>query len=218
MPYYTLIAALPHLPVHFDAERSPITLPRLEQRLTLLHEKDAHMLGQLWDFLAWDRQPRKRTDEEVVREYDRLHRTISNPVILTLVDHRLNLRTIVSALRRRRRGQSPPIGVGPLVEPIRVNWQHPQFNLQRRFPWIEEFAERMEQGEAVAAERVLYEATWQTWCRLASEFTFSVEAIFLYLARWSIIDRWMTRSAELGQKRFSKLLEETLGDHASLSG
>ena len=116
------------------------------------------MLRQLWDFLAWDRQSINRTDEEIVREYDRLHQSISNPVILNLVDHRLNLRTIVSALRRRRRGQEPPLGVGPLVEPIRRNWQHPQFNLQRRFPWIEDFAVlpgagRIRRGRACACTR-----------------------------------------------------------------
>lgn len=216
MAYYTLIASLPHLPAHFDVERVPISLPRLNERLKLLRESDARILQQLVDFLAWDRQPMDRTDQQVVAEYQRLGKEISHPLVLEIIEHRTNVRTIVSALRRRRDGAGPPIGVGQLVEPIRRNWKEPQFGLERRFHWIETFTERMTAGDAVAAERVLFEFTWNTWCRMAAEFTFSFEAVLLYLARWAIVDRWTSRNAEVGRARFEKLIEEALGEYASI--
>ncbi|MGF1581804.1 MAG: DUF2764 family protein [Gemmataceae bacterium] len=216
MHYYMLIASLPHLPPHFDVERPPITWPRLEQRLKLLREQDLVVFERLANFLAWDRQPLDRTDEEVVAEYDKLMSVLRNRLVIDIVNHRMDVRTIVSALRRRRDGKEPPIGVGRLVEPIRRNWQDPFFQLQRRHLWIEEFATRMLAGEAAEAERLLFEVTWKTWSRMAAEeFTFSFEAVLLYIARWAIVDRWTSRDVEKGRARFEELIEETLGDHAN---
>ena len=126
------------------------------------------------------------------------------------------MRTIVGAFRRRRDGEEPPIGVGRLVRPIRDHWKEPQFGLQRQFSWIESFEKFMLAGEAVEAERVLYEYSWESRCRMAAQFHFSFEAVLLYLARWSIVDRWTSRDVEAGHARFDQLLEETLGDYAKL--
>lgn len=216
MSYYMLVASLPHLPAHFDVQRPPITWPRLEKRLSLLREDDARVLQQLMDFLSWDRQPLDRTEEDIIAAYDQLKIDIHNPLVLELVDHRIDVRTIVSGLRRRRDGKSPPAGVGRLVETIRRHWQHPQFNLHRKHPWIEDFSRAMHAGEAVTAERLLLDVTWNTWTRMAGEYTFSFEAVLLYLARWSIVRRWTGRDAEAGREQFDRLLEETLGEYASL--
>jgi hypothetical protein len=213
--YYTLIASLPHLPPHFDVERPPLSRPALLERLKLLSEPDTLTLRNLTEFLAWDRQPLDRTDEEFVRHYNQVRQSIHNPLVLEMVDHRIDVRTIVGALRRRRAGQPPPIGAGRLVGPIRQHWQHPQFGLQTRFPWIAQLAELLEREDAVATERLLFEITWRTWCRLAAEYTFSFEAVLLYVARWAIVERWSSMNAEAGRIRFEQLIEETLGEHAS---
>ncbi len=217
MRYITLISSLPHMPPHFDVERLPITWPRLQERLKLLTEEDARVLDRLANFLTWDCQPLDRTDDEVIAEYDRLMGILQNPLVVKLVNQRMNVRTIVSAIRRRRDGAGPPPGVGDLVEPIRRNWQQPSFQLQLRYPWIEEFTTLMLAGEAVQAERLLFEITWKTWCQMAAEeFSFSFESVLLYVARWSIIDRWTSRDARAGRARFDQLIEETLGEYANL--
>lgn len=214
--YYTLIASLPHLPPHFDVERPPVTARRLEQLLKMVNEKDQDILQQLNDFLKWDRQPIDQTDEEVVTRYEQLRPQIRHPVVREVVEYRINLRTMVGALRRRRDGVGPPLGVGELVEPICRNWHKPQFGLQRQFPWMRNFEQLMVAGEAVQAQRMLFEFTWKRWCRLAANFTFSFEAVLLYLARWAIIERWTSRDTELGLLRFDQLVEETLGEFTTL--
>jgi hypothetical protein len=216
MKYYTLIASLPHLPAHFDVARPPISRPRLNQRLTQLNEQDTKVLQQLSDFLAWDRQTLERSERDVINDYDRLQEKIRHPVVKRIMDDRINMRTIVGALRRRRDREGPPTGVGRLVRTIHDHWQQPQFGLQRRYSWIEPFEKRMLEGEAVEAERVLYEHNWNTCCRMASCFQFSFEAVLLYLVRWSIVDRWTSRDREAGLARFDQLLEETLGEYAQL--
>ena len=216
MQYYTLIASLPHLPPHFDVPRPPISRPRLNQRLKELKEDDARVIKQLSDFLAWDRQTLDRSEKDVIADYERISEEIHHPVVMKIVDHRIDMRTIVGALRRRRDGNGPPQGVGRLVRPIQDRWKEPQFGLQRQFRWIERFEHLMLGGDAVAAERLLYQDNWDLSCRMASEFRFSFEAVLLYLARWSIVDRWTSRDAEAGISRFDQLLEETLGDYAQL--
>lgn len=167
-------------------------------------------------FLSWDRQLIEKTDEEIVRDYEQLKSSVRHPVILEVMKHRVNIRTIVGALRRRRKEQGPPIGLGDLVVPIRQNWKEPQFGLQRRFPWIENFDELMRTGKAMDAERLLFESTWRTRSRMAENYTFSFEAVLLYLARWSIIDRWTSRNADAGLERFDQMLKETLGEYATI--
>ena len=216
MSYFTLIASLPPLPPHFDVTRPPITRLQLNDRLKMLSAEDARTIEQLNEFLAWDHQPFDQSDEQVVARFHRLEHEIHHPVIWRIVENRLNMRTIISALRRRRADEGPPSGVGDLVDPIRRQWKEPYFRLENRFPWIEPFVAHWQAGEALEAERILFEFMWELRYRLAAEFTFSFEAVLLYLARWTIIDRWTSRDAEVGKARFDQMIEETLGDYANI--
>ncbi len=214
--YYTLIASLPSLPPDFDVERTPITRPRLKERLDMLHPQDARVVQQVTAFLAWDRQPLDRTDEEVIDRYDRLMAEISNPLVCEVVETRMDTRTISSGLRRRRAGMPPPTGVGKWVNHIRQHYKHPEFNLQGRYSWIGPLDRMLHQGDAMGAQRLLFSVNYRLWSRMAERYTFSFEAVILYLARWEIIDRWTTRDAEKGRARFEQLITETLGDYAYL--
>jgi hypothetical protein len=215
--YYTLIASLPALPPSFEVERDPITRPRLQERLKLLEDDDAATVRRLQDFLNWDRQPLDRTDEEVVAHYEELTAAITNRLIRRLIDDRVETRTILSALRRRRADLPPPIGIEPWAGHIRRHWSHPEFNLQARHPWIGRFQQLTDDGDILEAERLLFSVAWDVWSRLADFRHFSFEAVILYLARWEIIDRWTSRDATRGRQRFEQLISETLGKHGKLN-
>ena len=107
MQYYTLIASLPPLPAHFDVERTPVSRPRLRHLLKQLADDDADTVRQLASFFSWDRQLIDQTDEDIRRRYEVLMHN-RQPLIRELVNHRINVRTIVAALRRRRDGLEPP--------------------------------------------------------------------------------------------------------------
>jgi hypothetical protein len=214
--YYMLIASLPHLPMNFEVERPPIGRERLRERLRMLHEDDDKVIQQVANFLAWDRQPLDRTDEEIIARYDDLMAAISNPLVREVVDTRMDVRTIVTAVRRRRAGAEPPPGVGQWVDHIRRHWQHPTFALEARYPWIAEFDQHLGAGTVLAAQRLLFSTAYRKWGRMAERYTFSFEAVILYLARWEIIDRWTSRNAEAGRQRFDNLITETLGKYVKL--
>lgn len=216
MDYYTLVASLPSLPPHFDVDRTPVSRPRLQQLLRQLTEEDADTIHQLASFFSWDRQLIDFSEEDIQRRYEALMQS-RHSLIREIVNLRINVRTIVAALRLRKDGLGPPKAAGELVEPIRRNWNHPTFGLGLRHRWMEPFFARMSEGKIVAAERVLFEFTWQTWSRLAAQYTFSFEAIPLYLARWEIIDRWSSLDATTGRTRMDQLAREALGEYAALN-
>lgn len=211
-----LVASLPHMPRTFEVERVPISRIQLGQRLALLGEKDSQVIDQVQSFLLWDRQPIERSDEEVQQEYDRLMKTTTNTLLRDIIGYRMDVRTITSALRRRRLGLAPPSGIGQYVETIHTHWEHPEFRLAREHPWIPQVRKHFEANEPLQAERQLMLATWNRWVKLADEFYFSFETILLYLARWEIVDRWTRLNESLGRQRFETLLMETLGDHVPI--
>jgi hypothetical protein len=214
--YYTLIASLPALPSRFDVDRCPITWPRLEDRLRMLEPEDKETLARLLDFLMWDRQPLERSDAEMIARYKKLKEQVSNPLVRTLIDDRVNLRTIVTGLRRRRLGWGPPPGIGEWTDTIRRRWSHPQFGLQTRFPWIEGLDRLLEANSAREAERLILSVTWSTWSREASHYHFSFEAVLFYVARWAIVNRWTSQNAVAGRERFENILAKVLEGHVHL--
>ncbi|MEZ6130249.1 MAG: DUF2764 family protein [Planctomycetaceae bacterium] len=214
--YYTLLASLPHLPVHFDVERPPISRSDLTRRLEMLGEDDRHVIRQLTQFFVWDRQPLERTDDEVCQTYLNLNRDIRNSLALKLMDHRIDMRTIVAAIRRKRSGSDPPTGVRKLTDEIRRNWNQPGFSLIARYPWIEPFSQAFDQGHPRQAQRVLFQDLWTTWKRLADMRFFCFESVILYLARWEILDRWTSQNHSEGERRFHALLTETMGKYANI--
>jgi hypothetical protein len=215
--YYSLIASLPHLPMHFEqVDRTPITRARLAERLRLLHPRDREVIDQVASFLIWDRQPLDRSDEEVIARYDTLMKEVSSPLVRKVINTRIDVRTIISAMRRRRAGNSPPPGIGQWVDHIRRNWNHPEFNLAGRYPWISDVQRMIGEGRAHETQRLLFGVVYRTWSQMAERYTFSFEAVILYLARWEIIDRWTSQNVEIGRQRFDKLITETLGVYANI--
>lgn len=208
--YYWFIASLPHMPRSFDIDQVPISRIRLEHRLKMLGGKDKTVVEQVQGFLLWDRQQPESTDGDVASEFERLMISITNGLVRDIINHRMNVRTITCALRRRRLGLDPPSAVGQYVDHIRKHWHQPDFRLALEHPWITRVRERLEANQSLAVERELLSATWNRWVRLADNFHFSFETILLYLARWEIVDRWTRLDESAGRQRFDAILAQTL--------
>ncbi len=208
--YYWFVASLPHIPRLFEVERVPISRIRLQERLKMLGDGDKNTVEQVQRFLLWDRQQPERTDDEVQMEYDRLMNSVSNKLVRDIINHRIDVRTITCALRRRRLGLDPPSGVGQYVEHIRKHWRAPDFRLAREHPWIPRVREGLAAKQTLNVERELLRATWNHWVKLADQFYFSFETVLLYLARWEIVDRWTRLDESAGRQKFDQFLAQTL--------
>ena len=82
--YFTLVASLPGLPFFDRAERLPINMERLKERLTMLSHEDQKMVDQISAFIIWRRQPMDRSDEEMIADYNRAKQNIEDPHLIEM--------------------------------------------------------------------------------------------------------------------------------------
>jgi hypothetical protein len=218
--YYMLVSSLPQLPARFDAGRLPISWPTLRNRLRMLEVEDGRVTRQIGQYFLWDRQPIDRTDNEVIDRYCELMETTSNRLVRHLIHSRTEMRLLISAARRKRLGLGPPDWATRVVQSdevlgqVRKNWTQPYFGLGVHYRWVESFCRAYDSGDMREAQRVVFNERWNDWTRIAERYTFTFEAIIVYLVRWEIVDRWTSQNTEAGKARFAKLIEETLGEYA----
>jgi Protein of unknown function (DUF2764) len=217
--YYLLIASLPALPPRLDVDRLPITRERLQARLRMLEPEDAQTISRMLDILglAWSRQFVEADDAAVVKRYGELMHEVTNPLVREVFATAMDVRMVVAALRRRRRGLGPPpVGFGQWFDHIRRHFNQPDFRLSHVLPGIIRFEQLLDQGEVLNLYRHLLGATWTYVKKRAEDYVFSFEAVVLYVARWEIMRHWQQLQAERGRAVFEALVTEALGEYAEL--
>ena len=213
--YAMLMTSLPNARSLFDATETPISRIRLDQRLSLLDEQDAAVLATIEHVLQWDHLPMDRTDEQFLDLAEELLSQLNSPLLRELVEKRLQLRTVMAALRRRGRGETAPEpgakwGWGELAEHIRRNWTRPRFALGGTRPWISDAERLMEEGDTMEVERLLLWLVWDQIERASFGHYFDFEAVVLYVMRWNAIHRWVNQNADAAVKRFNAMTEKGL--------
>jgi hypothetical protein len=216
--YHMLISSLPALPPRFDVERLPITFERLQGRLRMLEPEDAEEIERMLAVLRWANQFAESSDAAVVQRYNALMRDITNPLVRDILAHGMDVRMIGVALRCRRHGLPlPTVGIGQWFDHIRHNFNQPDFKLGQVFPWVTEAERLLVQGDLLTLYReYVLGATWTYLKKLAEDYSFSFEAVVLYIARWDIMRRWQQLQAERGRAIFETLVTEALGEYANI--
>ena len=213
--YYDLIASLPHLKDFARAERSPISRERLRERMSMLVREDRQTLEHIVAFIQWSRHPLERSDEEMISEYNHLKSSITDDRIMEVVDTRINVRTIVAALRRRARGLPAPRkgtkwGMGKWVRHIEEHWEDPDFKLRDVFPWISQAREFLTASEPVQLEKLLMSVNWNRLVVLTGASNFEFEVVLSYLFKWDILTRWVSYDGDEARMRFEELMTEVM--------
>jgi uncharacterized protein DUF2764 len=219
--YYDLVASLPPLPYFEKAERNPINPERLRGRLRMLERDDRKTVDRAGEFIALHRQPVGRTDAEVVWMAQRFIDSTSSPALLRLVKYRMDMRTVMAALRRKNKGMEAPLlgekwGVGEWVTVIEKNWQDPDLKLASVFEWIPQARQLLEAGDALGLDRLLFSEEWRWVDSLGYGSEFSFDAVLAYLFQWDVLDHWLSYDAAAAEKRFEELVVEVTGEHYEL--
>ena len=206
------MASLPPIGKLFEATQTPISRLKLESRLKMLTEKDAILLNRISSLIAWSEQPMERTDAQFIAEAQRFFEEMRSPILQEIVAYRLDVRTIVAALRRRHRGESnPPMdqpwGFGRWVNYIERHWTEPEFHLEVIFPWVPAAHRLLSANDSVALERLQFEVNWKMLQRVETGHYFDFEAVVIYVMRWSMVDRWIRYNGEAAVERFRKLVD-----------
>lgn len=213
--YLTLLTSLPaHGPL-FGATQTPLSRIRLEMRLRWLEAQDAEDLSLFERLVAWKDQQFEIADEAVVRQAEQGVAAIDNAFTRELAIWRLEMRTLVAALRHRQAGGAAPSerrrwGFGRWVPMIRRHWSEPHFRLERVFSWLPEAKRLLERGDARGLERLLLGTVWTHLERIGADHYFDFEAVVSYVTRWDLVARWTGYDADAALARFDRLVEAAL--------
>ena len=217
--YHSLLTSLPHIDSLFNSKITPISRYQLERRLSALTFDERKHLNMIEQLMHWDRTKDDADDAELIKFATRARSEVKSKVLRDLIDWRLDMRTVVAALRRKKAGEKAPSGprwsFGTRYEFVRRNWNVPYFNLQFAFPWLPDVARYMEHDQSLELEKALLEAVWDELDRISTKERFSFEAVVIYLLRWNLVFRWTTYNSEIAIERFDQLVENALGEFAS---
>lgn len=215
--YVMLITGLPYHGPLFGAKQTPLSRIRLDRRLRVLTDDDAADLAMIESVLNWGLISDKGSDAELVGQSKKVLATLENPLLLRIVQQRLELRTLVAALRRRNRGESSPPtdkawGIGRHLSAIQRNWREPGFGLERAHPWLREADNLLKQENSLGLERLILGEAWSQLERLSEEHLFDFEAVVIYVLRWNIVDRWTGYNADEAAARFGELVDAAIDE------
>ena len=218
-PYVMLVASLPDVGTLLSNRAPPINHVRLEQRLKELSPEDRADLEALRSLLSWSRLDVGDEDAAFIARAAEVMKTVHSETLRAAASERLEIRTLIAALRRRHRGEDAPApgtvwGYGRFIETIRANWAAPDFGVGRAFPWVLAAKEKLEAGHAQGLERITLQAAWDSGARHAAGHEFDFEAVAFYVLRWSLVDRWSRYDATAAAARFTELLDAAFADNA----
>ncbi len=216
-PYVMLMASLPALGPLLSEKAPPINASRLERRLRELSPEDRVELEGLRSLASWMRLDMAEDEAVFLVRARSVIDGVRSEAIRAVARDRLEIRTLLAALRRRHAGEEAPPpgtpwGYGRFVETIRSHWGAPDFGVGRAFPWILAAKERLESGDRAGLERIVLEAAWVAGERHLALHTFDFEAVVYYVLRWSLVDRWSRYDADAAAVRFAELLDAALAD------
>jgi hypothetical protein len=211
--YVMLMASLPRAERPFLAKQPPISRLRLDRRLLLLTPEDRALVREIETALDWRSIPIDATDAVVLARAERVLARLDSATLRGVIRDRLEIRTIVAALRRRARGGAPPTGrrwgEGRLRR-IAQSWREPGLGLDRIVPWAAEADRLLRQPDPEALERLILEASFKALQRRAAGHAFDLEAVVIYVLKWAIVDRWASQNREAAARRFDTLTEDGL--------
>ncbi len=217
--YITLVASLPSSERLFVAKQPPLTRLRLDKRLAGLSPEDRRTLAMVEDVLSWSAYDMSDGADIAIIRTKRALREIAEPTLRAIIEERMDLRTVVAALRMKARGDSAPTGTwgyGRWVNHIAGNWGDPTFRLDASMPWLREAATLMDKNDPQELERFLLGVTFKQLQRHATHHQFDFEAVVIYVLKWNIFDRWAQSDTQAAAKRFSDLSLDALRDFPDL--
>lgn len=184
----------------------------------MLESEDARDLEQLGRLMMWASLPLDISDRDVVAMAKTVTREIESSLLREVAEWRIELRTVVAAIRRRAAGEPAPAkdevwGFGRWTRILEKNWQKTDFGLSDALPWIVEFNERIEKMDSLGFEKSLLQLVWTYLSRKAEGHYFDFEAVALYVQRWDVIHRWSMYDATDAAKRFDELMRASWGGY-----
>ncbi len=213
--YIELMASLPYLANPFVHRRPPISNVQLEKRLSMLQYDDRQLIRQLAQTFYFGNIDFEASDPEIIARSARVIERVEQEDMHEWLLWRMDMRTVIAAMRRRHGGETAaPVGerwgYGRYVYYIERSWNHPSFHLESHFTWLPEAVSLLEERDTYSLEKLLLSAAWDYYNAQTAEDEYGLSAVWLYLMRWDLVERWCSYNAERAGERFAELVESAL--------
>lgn len=215
--YTLLLSSLPPQPSELFSSRLPvISRIQLDKRLTLLDVDDSQDLIRIEGLLHWSKM-HELDDATIIKTGELQLSRIRSSFLREVVLWRLELRTLLTALRRRQAGENispddPFYGFGEHLQFIRRHWQKPDFGLGNTLPWLKQAQQFIAEDKPLALDKLMLELNWKHYARLSLGHYFDFPAVVLYVLRWYLIDRWVSYNKDRALSRFNELISAGMAD------
>jgi hypothetical protein len=209
--YIELLCSLPHLVNPFVHRRTPISNVQFTKRLNMMDFDDRKRMLDLAEAFYWGRIELGNSDQAIIEKANRQLQQITDADLEEWLLWRMDFRTVLAALRRRKHAKEAPApgtpwGFGRYIKQIENNWAHPHFKLQSRFPWLPTAASLLETEDSFELEKLLLSTAWDYYSRQQADQPYSFSAVWLYAMKWDLVDRWCSYNTEQAQQTFDLLV------------
>ncbi|WP_417670431.1 hypothetical protein [Roseibium sp.] len=214
--YITLVTSFPHLGRLFSQSENPLSEFRLKQRLTMLEPMHRQLLDRVLTATTWAGVSNFDEDSQVVAQAKTVIEELKDyPALQDLVASRMETRTLITGLRRRRDGADSAgdihvWGFGRWRDAMAANWSDPGFGLSHFIPWVPKADQHLRSGDHIAMERLVLTEVYNHLDRAASRHQFDFAAVVIYVLRWVIVERWSRYDTAAARNRLQKLLSDVL--------
>lgn len=218
--YIALISSLPSSERLFIAKQAPLSRLRLDKRLSALTLEDRKRLDLVEQLMSWRSYNMDDGDLVAISRAKTAMGQLGSETLCAIIAERMDLRTIVAALRMRKNGRAAPTapwGASRLTAHVVANWSDPTFKLDRRMSWLREAVGLLDKQDPLGLERHILGVTFRQLQRHAARHFFDFEAVVIYVLKWNIFDRWARSDARAATSRFEALAQDALGDFAELT-
>ena len=149
-------------------------------------------------------------DEVLLAYYDYCTKHCSDSLMRRWYQLNYDVTNIMTAMIARRQGWKVSDyvkGDGEVQEMIRTN-DAKDFNLGSLLPYIPEIMKIVDEEDPVKKEKMLDAFKWMWLDEQTFADTFSIEAVFAYLCKLEIQERWAQLDVEQGKETFEKIINE----------
>ncbi|MDD2739102.1 MAG: DUF2764 family protein [Methylomonas lenta] len=215
--YTLLLSSLPVQPAELFTSKLPvISRIQLDNRLAVLDAEDTADLARIEGLLHWSKM-QEWDDATIINRGQSELALIRSSFLRDIVSWRLELRTLLTALRRRHAGESITpsdifYGFGDHLQFIRRNWQKPDFGLGNTLPWLKQANQLITENKPQNLDKLMLELNWKHYARLSLGHYFDFPAVALYVLRWDLINRWVSYDKDRALLRFNELISAGMAD------
>jgi len=167
------------------------------------------------DFDAHAGQQNWFASDAALLAYYNYARKCPNTMMAEWYELNFNILNILTALIARRQGWTLADyvqGDGPVVEALLKQANQPDFGLNSELDYMKDLVQAAETTDPVEKERQIDALRWE-WLEDKTFFEpFDITALFAYVMRNEILERWSLLDPEQGRERFTEIIENLRGE------